>query len=64
MNLIIHNKKPYKKGNTYLTLWFFTFIKYDVMVALNRAGNSAKNKRDDHLYHSNIENELKKTGSN
>jgi hypothetical protein len=60
MNLIIHNKKPYKKGNTYLTLWFFTFIKYDVMVALNRAGNREVNR----LYFPQTNNGFKKTGTN
>lgn len=37
MNLIIHKYKPYKKWRAYLTIGFFTYIKYDTMDMLDRA---------------------------
>ena len=35
MNLIFHKYKPYSKGKTYITFWYVTYIKYDVLNQLN-----------------------------
>lgn len=37
MNLIIHKYKPFKKWKAYITIGFFTYIKYDTMDMLDKA---------------------------
>lgn len=46
MNLIIHKYKHFKKWRSYITIAFFTILKYD---ALDMLDNAAK-KLDYHLY--------------
>lgn len=60
MNLIIHKWKPYQKGNTFKTIWFFTYLNYDAIDWLNRAAK----KIDYLLYTKPRQDELKKASSN
>ena len=34
MNIIIHGYKPYAKWKSYLTIAYFSYIKYDVLTTL------------------------------
>lgn len=37
LNIILHKKKPYHKGKSSITLFFFTLTKYDVLDMLDKA---------------------------
>lgn len=43
MNFIIHKYKWYKKGKSYLTIAFFTYIKYDALTMLDNAARKIDN---------------------
>lgn len=56
MNLIIHKYKPFKKWTAYITIGFFTYIKYDTVDMLDKAAK----KLDYFMYTKPMKDELSK----
>ena len=42
MNIIIHKYKPYAKGKSFITLAYFSYVKYDVLTTLENIARDTR----------------------